>query len=514
MTRNLAWARDRSLPLANPAELVTGEHSGLANARPGNPGTIDPPTIDDVEPLATGGTLPAGTYEYAVTARSPAGETVASTVPGIVVVANGSVRVSFNAVCHAVGYDVYRRPTAGAWSRVGTLPWSATAATDDGEDPIVLSVTDTAAAGTAAAPPAVNGAALAPYGQNPAFLNAITAAGVGSVASDASKGYPSEPTVVTSTLLSPGASFVQGAVRAVPRYPSNVYYNVSRQGQQLDEYNWIYVAPEAGGGCVPIAGVTTCRTVPATWAEYVTSETRVMFRHLTGNDPRPHYFHQSNLADYNPALPDTHPDQGGILYPVIDALVGRYETGFDRAAAPLLQLTQTQAGETLARQDAWARAAASVSGWLQDGRVYVRNSEPRGGRRAAHGHDGGRPLRRSAVGVGDGGARRDHRLRAIRPDADECPCRDGNRPRGRDAHGLGRIVDRHGPDLARVAVAALRRTLHQRRRCTQRNVRAHAGRRGPHPARRRARRQLDLVGEPGLLDADARRRPAAGGATT
>jgi hypothetical protein len=127
---------------------------------------------------------------------------------------------------------------------------------------------------------------------------------------------------------------------------------------------------------VPIAGVTTCRTVPATWTEYVTSETRVMFRHLTGNDPRPHYFHQSNLADYNPALPDTHPDQGGILYPVIDALVGRYETGFDRAAAPLLQLTQTQAGETLARQDAWAKAAPSVSGWLQDGRVYVRNTSP------------------------------------------------------------------------------------------------------------------------------------------
>ena len=39
-------------------------------------------------------------------------------------------------------------------------------------------------------------------------------------------------------------------MQAVPRYPSNVYYNVSRQGQQLDEYNWIYVAPANGGGCV------------------------------------------------------------------------------------------------------------------------------------------------------------------------------------------------------------------------------------------------------------------------
>jgi hypothetical protein len=31
--------------LNDPTELVTGEHSGLANTRPGNPGTIDPPGI-------------------------------------------------------------------------------------------------------------------------------------------------------------------------------------------------------------------------------------------------------------------------------------------------------------------------------------------------------------------------------------------------------------------------------------------------------------------------------------
>ena len=45
-------------PSPAPAELVTGEHSGLANARPGNPGTIDPPAFDDVEPLAGGGACP------------------------------------------------------------------------------------------------------------------------------------------------------------------------------------------------------------------------------------------------------------------------------------------------------------------------------------------------------------------------------------------------------------------------------------------------------------------------
>ncbi|MBE2319508.1 hypothetical protein DVA67_026310 [Solirubrobacter sp. CPCC 204708] len=367
---NVAFARANGLPL-DPTELVTGEHSGLANARPGNPGTIDPPSID--ETTVGTGTLAAGTYDYALTARSPAGETVPYeeelTVP-----AASSVTVHFDAVCHAIGFDLYRRVTGTTdWTRVASMPRSATAATDDGVVPVTHTLTDTGAAGTAAAPPAVNGAALAPYGQNPAFLAGVTAGGVSTIASDASKGYPTTPTVITSPLLPAGASFVMGAVRAVPRYPSNVYYNASRQGQQLDEYNWIYVAPP-GGACVPVAGVTTCRAAAATWAEYVSSETQVMFRHVTGNDARPHYFHQSNLADHNPALPDVHPDQGGVLYPVIDALVARYEAAFDRAAAPLVQLGATQIAATLARQEAWARDEGAIRAWLQDGRVYVRNT--------------------------------------------------------------------------------------------------------------------------------------------
>ena len=121
--------------------------------------------------------------------------------------------------------------------------------------------------------------------------------------------------------------------------------------------------------------MTTCRTTPASWGEYVTTETRVMFRHLTDNDPRPHFFHQSNLADYNPALPDTDPAQGGILYPVIDALVDRYEAAFDRAgdAARAAHLDARSPRRWRARRPGPRRARARSTAWLQDGRVYVRN---------------------------------------------------------------------------------------------------------------------------------------------
>jgi hypothetical protein len=385
---NVAWANAHGIPI-DKTEVVTGEHSGLANSRPGNPGTIDPPSLDDVEPTdgtGTAGGVPSGTYDYALTARSTAGESTASEVDAVVVGTTGTtgntVAVTFNAVCHAVTYNLYRRTSsAGAWSLVGSLNRSADAATDDGANPVNLSITDDGATATAGAPPTANGAALAPYGQNPNYLAGLVAAGVGTVATDASKTYPVDPANVAGAQWPLGATFTEGTppaagFQAVPRYPSNVYYNVSRQGQQLDEYNWIYVAPANGGGCVAIPQVTTCRTTPATWADYVASENTIMFRHLMGNDPRPHFMHQSNLADYNPALPETDPNQGGVLYPVLDGLLARYDTTIDRAKAPLVQLTSTQVAATLARQNSWEAhlAAGDVTAWLQDGKLHVKNA--------------------------------------------------------------------------------------------------------------------------------------------
>ena len=375
---NLAWGAAHGLPL-DPSEVVTGEHSGLANSRPGNPGTIDPPSLDDLEPGA-GGTLAAGNYDYAISAQSAAGESTAS-VATVAVPAAGSVTATFNAVCHAIAFNLYRsRAGANSWSQVGTLTRGANDPTDDGTDPITLSITDTGAAGTAKAPPTANAAALAPYSQNPNYPAGLAGAGIKYVATDASKSYPTDPANVAGAQYPVGASFTEGTpgsggFLAFPRYPTNIYYNASRQGQQLDEYNWIYVAPANGGGCVPIAGVTTCRTTPATWTDYLTSEDNIMFRHVMGNDPRPHFMHQSNLADYDPALPETDPDQGGILYPMIDGLVGRYETYFDRTDEPLVQLTSAQIGATLQQQATWAANVASgkVSAYLQDGLLHVDN---------------------------------------------------------------------------------------------------------------------------------------------
>jgi hypothetical protein len=185
-----------------------------------------------------------------------------------------------------------------------------------------------------------------PIPQNPNLAPALTNTGIGWIASDNSREQN-------------GAQRAIGPALTVPRYPSNIYYNVGTLAEQLDEYNHIYLPPSLGGVCVASA-TNTCRTAPATQEEYVASETNIMFSHLMLNDPRPHYAHQSNLAEE------------GTVYPILNAVIGRYKSWFK---APLVQVTQKQAGLEIQRQALWksARDANQVSAYLLDGQVHIQN---------------------------------------------------------------------------------------------------------------------------------------------
>ncbi len=97
-----------------------------------------------------------------------------------------------------------------------------------------------------------------------------------------------------------------------------------------------------------------------------------MFGHVTGNDPRPHYAHQSNLAAWNAGLPETDPLQGGILYPYLDNILGYYRSLY-ADNAPITQLTPTGISAALTQQQAWAAnvAAGRVSGYIQDDKMHI-----------------------------------------------------------------------------------------------------------------------------------------------
>jgi hypothetical protein len=362
---NTAWAKKDGFS-TNPAEVVTGEHSGLANLVPGNPGTVDPPDIDTASVSPTGGALPAGSYEYAVTDTSSNGESTPSettAIPGGSAATN-STTLTWQAVCHAANYKVYRRVSgiANQWSLIASVPPPSPSFTNTGA--VEVSFTDTTgpSAGEAATPPAVNGATENPYAQNPVFTGALTDSGIKYFGSDASKPYPSNPLEVNSPQLPAGQTFTDGPAQAVPRYPENIYYNVATQAQEVDEYNTLYLPPSLGGVCVNTA-VTTCESTPATFAQIVESAATNMFGHVMGNDPRPHYFHQTNIAGE------------GILYNVLNTLLAEYHQYFN-SSAPIIQLTESQSGALLLEQQAWsnALAAGNLSGYMQGNQVTITNT--------------------------------------------------------------------------------------------------------------------------------------------
>ncbi|RSS79950.1 hypothetical protein [Streptomyces sp. WAC06614] len=144
-----------------------------------------------------------------------------------------------------------------------------------------------------------------------------------------------------------------GAARTVPRHPMNVYYNTGTNAEMADEYNWIYTSRADGGSglCEDNPGTSTCLPAPLDvdtgYLSYIVpQETRIALRHVLANDPRPHYVHQSNLAEDR------------TLYPVLNQVLGTYRSLY-AASAPIVNQSQKDTGVELQRRAAWDKAVAA-----------------------------------------------------------------------------------------------------------------------------------------------------------
>ncbi|MFG3035608.1 hypothetical protein ACGFYZ_01765 [Streptomyces sp. NPDC048330] len=143
-----------------------------------------------------------------------------------------------------------------------------------------------------------------------------------------------------------------GAAKTVPRHPMNVYYNVGTAAEMTDEYNWIYTSRADGGsGICESDPASTCLPAPLDTAtgyaaRIVPQEARTALSHVMANDPRPHYVHQSNLAEER------------LLYPVLDRVLADYRALF-APSAPLVNPAQRDAGAELTRRAAWDQALAA-----------------------------------------------------------------------------------------------------------------------------------------------------------
>ena len=419
----LASSDDDSLSYGyeDPQVFVPGNHSGFADLVPGNPATVDPPDLDtSAAATTTGGTLAAGTYEYAVTDQfngsdSPSTDQSSAfvTAPITVSGSDNSVTLTWESICHAANYLVYRAVSPyTSWSLVGNLatPASATlpdsssgnpASTTDvsGGGELEQTFTDTGAAGTAAGfttPPVQENAVEQPWEQNPYFVPAMEAVGITAVGDDASKTYPDPPTdefgigaTYTGATYPAGSTFVDGTAQVVPRHPINIYYNASTEAQEVDEYNTLYLPPSVAsyGECDP--STTVCLTAPATFQDIVNQVESQMFTFMLSNNPEPSYVHQTNLIGAPPgcatpavcnaappatapATPDTTGD--GLLYSVLNPLLAQYNAAFNTTTTPYEQLTEGQIATVLAEQAAWGDGTSGITASITNGTVTVTNS--------------------------------------------------------------------------------------------------------------------------------------------
>ncbi|HEU5157421.1 MAG TPA: hypothetical protein VFU43_10525 [Streptosporangiaceae bacterium] len=184
---------------------------------------------------------------------------------------------------------------------------------------------------------------------NPNFAPALNAAGVAWIGGDASREK---------------AQRAVGNALTVPRYPMSNYFNVGTKAEMVDEYNWIYTSRANGGSgiCEDNPATVTCIQPLDTATGYedyiIPVDSQITLSHVVANDPRPHYVHQSNLAEDR------------ILYPMLNKILGDYRAAF-AANAPLVNDRMADLGAELRRQSLWRAAMNNVTAYVQDGKVVV-----------------------------------------------------------------------------------------------------------------------------------------------
>jgi hypothetical protein len=186
-----------------------------------------------------------------------------------------------------------------------------------------------------------------PRAENVHLRGALRAQGIRYVACDASRPYPGNGGSATSP---PGTVFAIGTAVAVPRHPTVLPHDAATASQVLDR-----LRSKGQPGVL-------------SFDQVVLAESRRIFNAVLSNDPRPHYFHQSNLI----AGDDEH--ASALLFVLLDAVLDRWNN-YVSADVPLLQPTLSEVGRLLLSLQAWqlVRAVGSIRAYVDGDRVTIIN---------------------------------------------------------------------------------------------------------------------------------------------
>ncbi len=155
-----------------------------------------------------------------------------------------------------------------------------------------------------------------------------------------------------------------GNAKTLPRHPMNIFYNVAKQSEEIDEYNWIYTSKANGGsGICENNPSSTCITPLGStgYTSYIVPlEVTIAMQHVLANDPRPHYVHQSNFAEDR------------IAYPALTGILNKYKSMF-AANAPIVNPTMTAASAQLSNMTVYNAdlAANRITAYTLNGQVFL-----------------------------------------------------------------------------------------------------------------------------------------------
>jgi hypothetical protein len=130
-------------------------------------------------------------------------------------------------------------------------------------------------------------------GANPLFLQAAANASVDYLASDSSQRGQNVEQEISQYDDGDQADRVM-----LPRWPTNIFYNVMNPTQLADEYNYIFNGRYVNAGQDP-CGIPGAICAPRGYPQILVAEADAALRHMLTFSKWPHYFHQTNLAKYD-----------------------------------------------------------------------------------------------------------------------------------------------------------------------------------------------------------------------
>ncbi len=130
---------------------------------------------------------------------------------------------------------------------------------------------------------------------------------------------------------------LRSGIMLLPRYPTNVFYNLATPEEAVSEYNYIY-----GPG-----GVAPYWPRDLSYDEYVEAETTIALSHLLSGSPYPHFFHQANLYEYAPGR--------SLIFDWLERLAERYST---LSAAPLVSMRWSDLAKSVDRRTSFFESQA------------------------------------------------------------------------------------------------------------------------------------------------------------